>query len=91
MTPNTPFDSGLANKKLLREARSWALATLMEGSGAPYCSLVNVAMAADETPILLLSQLAVHTKNILADPRIFLMLDERKESDPLESAGDADG
>lgn len=84
---NAPdFDPRQAVKKLLREARSGALATLMTGSGDPYCSLVNVATAADGTPLLLLSRLALHTKNILADSRVSLMLDERKEGDPLEGA-----
>jgi putative heme iron utilization protein len=58
----------------------------MTGSGDPYCSLVNVATAADGAPLLLISRLAVHTKNILADPRVSLMIDERKEGDPLEGA-----
>jgi putative heme iron utilization protein len=30
--------------------------------------------------------LAIHTKNLLADPRASLMIDERKEGDPLEGA-----
>ncbi len=60
-----------AAKKLLREARSGALATLMPGAGDPYCSLVNVATAADGAPLLLLSRLALHTKNILADAARF--------------------
>jgi putative heme iron utilization protein len=34
----------------------------------------------------LLSTLALHTKNILADARVSLMLDERKDGDPLEGA-----
>jgi putative heme iron utilization protein len=76
----------MAAKRLLREARSGALATLMPGSGDPYCSLVNVATAADGAPLLLISRLAVHTRNILADPRVSLMLDERKAGDPLEGA-----
>jgi heme iron utilization protein len=80
------FDPRQAAKRLLREGRSGALATLMAGSGDPYCSLVNVATAADGAPLLLLSKLAVHTKNILADARVSLMLDERKEGDPLQGA-----
>lgn len=90
MKPTENFDPKAATKKLLREARSGALATLMPASfdmsGAPYCSLVNVATAADGAPLMLLSTLAIHTKNILADPRASLMLDERKEGDPLEGA-----
>jgi putative heme iron utilization protein len=86
MKPDPAFDPKLAAKKLLREGRSGALATLMPPTGDPYCSLVNVATAADGAPLLLISRLAVHTKNVLADPRVSLMLDERKEGDPLQGA-----
>jgi heme oxygenase (biliverdin-IX-beta and delta-forming) len=86
MKPTADFDPRQTAKKLLREGRSGALATLMAGSGDPYCSLVNVATQADGSPLLLISRLAVHTKNILADNRVSLMLDERKEGDPLEGA-----
>jgi putative heme iron utilization protein len=86
MTRDSAFDAVKTAKKLLREGRSGALATLMTGSGDPYCSLVNVATAADGALLLLLSLLALHTKNILADARVSLMLDERKEGDPLEGA-----
>jgi heme iron utilization protein len=86
MKPDKSFVPQLAAKKLLREARSGALATLMPDSGDPYCSLVNVATTIDGAPVLLLSKLALHTKNLLADTRASLMLDERKEGDPLEGA-----
>jgi len=86
MQPTPDFKPAVAAKKLLREGRSGALATLMPGNGDPYCSLVNVASDADGAPLLLISRLAVHTKNILADPRVSLMIDERKEGDPLEGA-----
>jgi hypothetical protein len=84
MQPTPDFNPKTAAKKLLREGRSGALATLLPGSGDPYCSLVNVATAADGAPLLLISRLAVHTKNIIADPRVSLMIDERKEGDPLQ-------
>jgi putative heme iron utilization protein len=86
MKPTLDFDPKAATKKLLREGRSGALATLRPGSGDPYCSLVNVATAADSSPLLLISRLAVHTKNLLVDPRVSLMIDERKEGDPLQGA-----
>jgi len=86
MQPTADFDPKVSAKKLLREGRSGALATLMPGSGDPYCSLVNIATAADGAPLLLISKLAVHTKNILADARVSLMIDERKEGDPLQGA-----
>src|SRR5712691_3669981 len=84
MTPTADFNPKTAAKKLLREGRSGALATLMPSSGDPYCSLVNVATAADGAPLLLISTLAVHTKNLLNDARCSLMIDERKEGDPLQ-------
>jgi heme oxygenase (biliverdin-IX-beta and delta-forming) len=84
MKMNADFNPAAAAKKLLREGRSAALATLMPASGDPYCSLVNVATAADGAPLLLISRLAVHTKNILADPRVSVMIDERKPGDPLQ-------
>jgi putative heme iron utilization protein len=86
MDPNHRFEPRTAAKKLLREARAGALATLMADSGDPYCSLVNVATAADGSPLLLVSRLAVHTRNLVADARVSLMLDERKAGDPLEGA-----
>jgi heme iron utilization protein len=86
MQPTTDFDAGHVARSLLRRSRQGALATLMAGSGDPYCSLVNVASHPDGSPILLISRLALHTKNILGDPRVSLMLDERAEGDPLEGS-----
>ncbi len=79
-----PFNPNRVTHSLLRRSRQGALATLMAGSGDPYCSLVNVATAADGAPIILVSTLAVHTRNLLADSRVSLMLDERAPGDPLE-------
>jgi putative heme iron utilization protein len=86
MQPTTDFNPSRLAKSLLRRSRQGALATLMAENGDPYCSLVNVASAPDGAPILLISRLAVHTKNILADTRVSLMLDERAPGDPLEGA-----
>ena len=86
MQPTADFNAARLARSLLRRSRQGALATLMAGSGDPYCSLVNVASHADGSPILLISRLALHTKNILADGRVSLMLDERAAGDPLEGA-----
>ncbi|MBR0739867.1 pyridoxamine 5'-phosphate oxidase family protein [Bradyrhizobium liaoningense] len=86
MQPTADFDPRTLAKSLLRRSRQGALATLMAGSGDPYCSLVNLASHPDGSPILLISRLAVHTRNILADSRVSLMLDERAAGDPLEGA-----
>jgi putative heme iron utilization protein len=86
MHPTADFDASRLTRSLLRRSRQGALATLMAGSGDPYCSLVNVASHADASPILLISRLALHTKNILAENRVSLLLDERAAGDPLEGA-----
>ncbi|QDW41466.1 HugZ family protein [Bradyrhizobium sp. KBS0727] len=86
MQPTPDFNASSLARSLLRRSRQGALATLMAGSGDPYCSLVNIASDADASPILLISRLALHTKNILADNRVSLMLDERAAGDPLEGA-----
>jgi len=86
MQPTPDFDPSKLARSLLRRSRQGALASLMTGTGDPYCSLVNVAAHADGSPLLLISRLAVHTRNILADSRVSLMLDERASGDPLEGA-----
>jgi putative heme iron utilization protein len=86
MCPAADFNAVDLTRTLLRRRRQGALATLMSDSGAPYCSLVNVATHFDGSPILLISRLAVHTRNLMADPRVSLMLDERAAGDPLEGA-----
>jgi putative heme iron utilization protein len=84
--PSSPVQPSDMVRFLLRRSRQGALATLIPSTGNPYCSLVAVATGADGSPLLLISRLAVHTKNILADARVSLMLDERTEGDPLEGA-----
>lgn len=86
MQPTTDFNPAKVARSLLRRSRQGALATLMASSGDPYCSLVNVASHADGSPILLISRLALHTQNVLRDPRVSLMLDERATGDPLEGS-----
>lgn len=86
MDPATDVKPSRLTRSLLARSRQGALATLMREGGDPYCSLVNVASLPDGSPILLISRLAVHTKNILNDPRVSLMLDERVPGDPLEGA-----
>jgi putative heme iron utilization protein len=52
--------------------------------GAPYVSLVLIAFDADGAPLLLLSDLAQHTQNLRADPRVSLLFDGTGEyADPL--------
>ena len=64
-------------RTLLRALDRASLATLLPGepSGWPYASLVLVAVDHDLTPILLLSDMAEHTRAIKADGRVSLLFD----------------
>jgi len=79
------FDAAGSAKRLILEARTAALGSLLQ-DGSPYTSLVTVATLPDASPLLLLSRLARHTSNIRADPRVSLLMDERRAGDPLEGA-----
>lgn len=69
-------------KRLLRMARTAALATL-EG-GAPLTTLVGIASDWDGAPLFLMSQLSRHTRNLTADARASLLLTSRGgRGDPL--------
>jgi hypothetical protein len=69
MTDQTRCDP----RRLMQAQATAALGTLMTDS--PYVSLVLVAFDADGAPLLLLSRLAQHTRNLLADPRVSLLFD----------------
>lgn len=67
---------------LLRTRRSAALATAgTRDGGWPFCSLVTIASDCDGSPILLLSGLSDHTRNLDADSRASLLLEEASGRD----------
>jgi heme iron utilization protein len=69
-------------RRLLRSRDRGALATILHG--APYASLVLVAADLDASPLLLLSDLAQHSRNISFEPRVSLLLDATEGNpDPL--------
>lgn len=71
-------------REIIRGALKASLATLDAGSGFPYASLVTVATEPDGAPVLLLSDLAVHTRNLKADSRASLLFDASNGAgDPL--------
>ena len=65
---------GTSIRRLMRRCQRAGLGTL-EASGAPYASLVMVALDQDAAPLLYLSDLADHTRNLKADPRVSLLFD----------------
>jgi hypothetical protein len=73
----TQEDMSRAVRDLVRGLDRAALATNLPGEagGWPYASLVLVAVDHDLSPILLLSDLAEHTKAIAGDDRVSLLFD----------------
>lgn len=76
------FDAIGLSRILLRSVRSGALATL-DPDGTPFASLVTIATDSDGTPLMLLSRLSGHTRNLLADPRCSLLFSRGGKGDPL--------
>lgn len=68
-------------RRLIRDADRAALATMADvgkgGTGGPwpYASLVLTACDVQGNPLLLISDLADHTRNLRADPRMSLLYD----------------
>jgi hypothetical protein len=77
------FDAAGLAKALLRATRAGTLATLDPESGYPLATLVNVATDPAGRPLLLLSGLSLHTRNLARDPRASLLLAETGKGDPL--------
>jgi putative heme iron utilization protein len=69
-------------RRLVRASGHAALATTFEDR--PYVSLVAVACEMDASPLLLLSDLATHTSNLMAEPRVSLLFQASADhADPL--------
>lgn len=62
-------------RAVMRMADRATLATAMPATGDPYASLVQIGLSQAAAPILLISSLAQHTKNVAADPRVSLLFD----------------
>jgi hypothetical protein len=71
-------DPGLEARRLIRRAASATLATSAEG--APFASLVTPATAPDLSPLMLLSSLSEHTRQLRAEPRCALLFCGTPES-----------
>ena len=66
---------GTSIRGLMRRVSRASFGTLERDGGGPYVSLVMVALGHDAAPLLLLSDLADHTRNLTADARVSLLFD----------------
>ena len=73
-------------RTLLAAARTGALATVSVEGGFPFGSLVAYAVDDVGRPLLCLSDLAEHSRNLAADSRASLMASESGSGDPLALA-----
>lgn len=79
-TPPADLAPGRVVRALIRRAALAGLGTAMRADGpgapgSPYVSLVEVACDMRAAPILLISTLADHTRNLAADPTASLLMD----------------
>jgi heme iron utilization protein len=79
-----PADSELA-RTLVATSTTGALSTIGTG-GYPFGSVVVYAADERGRPLMLLSDLAVHSANLAADARASLMVNQPGDGDPLDLA-----
>jgi len=89
MSGNAPFRSvddearGLA-RRLVAGARHGALGVIEPATGAPFVTRIAVVPGPDGAPLALVSDLALHTRALRAEPRASLLLGEPGgRGDPL--------
>ena len=85
VNPIRPTDEGARRlaKTLLCTARHCSLASLEGRDGYPAASLASLATDSDGTPLILMSRLSHHTRNLLADPRASLLIGDIGKGDAL--------
>ena len=74
-------------RNIVRAALKGSLASALQPSGHPYASLLLTATEPDGAPVLLISKLALHTKNLAGDARASLLIDGTgTDADPMAGA-----
>lgn len=68
-----PFSAVQSARRVLRLAPTGGFATL-GADGSPFASLVTTATTMEGEPLVMLSDIAVHTKNLKRDPRVSILL-----------------
>ncbi|MFN0119252.1 MAG: HugZ family protein [Blastocatellia bacterium] len=81
-------NKALAIRRLLEQERHGVLSTIsLKCDGWPFGSVTPYALSAAGTPLILVSGLAEHTRNLVADPRVSLFVqDTSRLSNPQAAA-----
>lgn len=74
-------DGEVVAYELLRSANTASLSTHDPVSAFPFCTLVNVAASFDGSPLIYVSNLSLHTRNILANPKVSLLISPAAKAD----------
>jgi putative heme iron utilization protein len=79
--------SAADHARLLVASTNVATLATVDGDGAPWASFVAYAMLPDGSPVLCVSDLAAHGRNLRRDRRASLVIAERDgNDDPLDTA-----
>src|SRR5256885_16212976 len=70
----TKGELGATARRLIRSRDRAALGTSL--GGRPFVSLVAAACDSNASPLLLLSDLAQHTRNLVAEPSVSLLFED---------------
>ena len=74
MNTEPSVDNALAARAVARSCHKSALSTL-DKTGAPYVSLVTLAFDHDLSPIIIVSAMSAHTRNMGGDRRVAMLFD----------------
>jgi len=77
------FDPVNLGRRLLRMGRIASLGTLDAARGFPMTTLVSTTTDCDGAPVILISALSNHTKNLLMDARCSILFVQGGKGDPL--------
>ena len=84
MLRETNDEARAVGQDLLRQARFGALGVIYPDSGGPMVSRVSVCTDAEGQPIILVSELSLHTRALSANPACSLLVGEPgSRGDPL--------
>src|SRR5258708_34795634 len=74
-------------RTLIHLGRTGSLATLSRKlPGWPFASIMPYAIDDAGRPLILISSMAMHTQNLVGDPRASLLVTQSETADPLGSA-----